>query len=882
MIMKKNLLTERTRFDIIYAFVLFIPLLIIYFPCFSIPPRSDYWQMFYFFHHLDELPGQVKWLHVLNYDVFEQMRYQPLSRLYYYFLHLLPGANFFLFNLSNFILYFFTAFLLYKFSLNFSKRRIIAAVFIGLFSLLFSHSDIVLWSYHIYIIAGLCMFLLGFMCFIKFLKIGSWALLFLVILFLLSGMLFYESFFLWPLAIIILSSIKHLRAGQGPNIKKLFKSICLVLLTVYILYISFYFFTRSINTYGRPLHQISDYIKLANFASCGLSSLFSVLYNNIILNIYPLLSFPLRVAENIELDGPIMSLVEKWRLLIAFGGTLLGISLIGLFLYLRRKKYFEEIKIISFFLFLLLSENCVLFFCRMITNGFQYSLMQFRYLYISNAIFILIIIFLVEKLFALSKTKQNLLFSIIVTLVLFLNIYCIQKVKNIYEYQFADLKKMLLNIKSGIHEGHIDKNHKLYLGRDITDYFPILCWNIEMGERFIKGNYQWLFSRKEIEYFSENPEDASWVIKRNDFSLGKNSVENLLKKGIKVNSVKNKDYDDLGKDSKYLELSYFLLAKGNHKEAEAMFKKALEFNPRNGGAYAGLGNCYNELQRYQEAEECFKKALELNPNNGGAYAGLGNFYNSQGRYQEAEPMFRKALELNPKNGGFYTELGYCYIELQRYQEAEECFKKALELNPNNGGAYNGLGNLYNSQQRYQEVETIFKRALELSPNNGGAWTGLGNFYNEQQRYSEAEKMFKRALELNPRNDGAWTGLGNFYISQRKYVDAEEMFKKALQINSRNEGTYTSFGHFYNSQGRCQEAEVMFKKAIELNPRSEGAYNGLGYCYVELQRQPEAEVMFKKAIELNPRSEGAYNGLGNLYNSQKRYTEAEEIFKRIKK
>ena len=160
------------------------------FPYLSTPPRSDYWQMFYFFHHLDELPGSVKWPHVLNYNVFSQIRYQPLSHLYYYFLHRLVDSDFIFFNISNFLMYFFSAFLLYKFASNFSRDRVLAAIFIGLFAFLFTHFDILLWSYHIYIIAGLSMFIAGFIFYIRFLKTGKLFLLSGVTLFFLIGMLF--------------------------------------------------------------------------------------------------------------------------------------------------------------------------------------------------------------------------------------------------------------------------------------------------------------------------------------------------------------------------------------------------------------------------------------------------------------------------------------------------------------------------------------------------------------------------------------------------------------------------------------------------------------------------------------------------------------------
>ena len=90
---------------------------------------------------------------------------------------------------------------------------------------------------------------------------------------------------------------------------------------------------------------------------------------------------------------------------------------------------------------------------------------------------------------------------------------------------------------------------------------------------------------------------------------------------------------------------------------EASFKKALELNPRNDGAYVGLGQSYKEQSNFASAEASFKKALELNPRNDWAYAGLGQSYKEQRDLTRAEASFKKALELNPSNYGEYVELG---------------------------------------------------------------------------------------------------------------------------------------------------------------------------------------------------------------------------------
>jgi len=151
----------------------------------------------------------------------------------------------------------FPLFFEYNFTLSdvfiFVKNRVFAAMFVGFFAFLFNHSVIIIWPGHTFIILGFCLFLLGFMRYIKFLKTDKPFLLFSIIPIFLIGMWCYESFFLWPLAIIIISSIKSLRGESNLTRKKVVRrnwlvfrySISCLFFILFIFYISTYIKIRT-------------------------------------------------------------------------------------------------------------------------------------------------------------------------------------------------------------------------------------------------------------------------------------------------------------------------------------------------------------------------------------------------------------------------------------------------------------------------------------------------------------------------------------------------------------------------------------------------------------------------------------------------------------
>jgi Flp pilus assembly protein TadD len=172
-------------------------------------------------------------------------------------------------------------------------------------------------------------------------------------------------------------------------------------------------------------------------------------------------------------------------------------------------------------------------------------------------------------------------------------------------------------------------------------------------------------------------------------------------------------------------------------------------------------------------EEEFKKAIELNPRNDDAYAGLGEFYKDQGDFVRAAGLFKKALEINPRSDYTYVKLGWFYRDQGDLVQAEGAFKKALELNLRNEGAYLGLGEFYRDQKDFVRAEQAFKKTIELNPRNDCAYTRLGWASKDRGDFTQAEDLFKKAIEINPGNDNAYVGLVALYRAMGKIAPLEE-------------------------------------------------------------------------------------------------------------
>jgi len=516
----KNLIKEKIIW--FYFSLLFVFLLGIFLPSFFDPPRSDNWPVLYFFHNLDDYHGNVNWLHIMNYDPWTRIRFYPLAHFTLYLQYIIFGANYmYIHHITNFVLYFISIVLLYKFAMVFCQNKLLVMSFLGVFAFLFSHFDIVAWALHVYVILAFCLYLSGFLIYIKYLRSEKSILLAIVAVLFITGMLLYESFVLWPLTIIFLSYIDGISKGGNfkPKIKK--ASYLSVIGVVYFIYTLFFFFSRKIGTYAStdlPWKKVFSFDPLAL-----IDMFFNIIYNGIVINLIPFFATPLsnQIEDNINMGGVIDKVgmdTVTFRNLMISGGIIMIFILVYILVYLFRKKRTKTIKVTLLFYFLLLSELLILFHCRSLTNNYAYMIQQFRYQYVPNAVIMILAAYLLENLLKPRGLRKKII-CLVMLAVFLMNILITRKHVLLVNKQLTPLRHILLEIKEGIDTGKIDQKHKLYIEDGITQKLPHLCWNRQMGDYFMIGTYQWIFNKKEVEYFSFTPKEAYWIITKDDLRV---------------------------------------------------------------------------------------------------------------------------------------------------------------------------------------------------------------------------------------------------------------------------------------------------------------------------------------------------------------------------
>ena len=151
----------------------------------------------------------------------------------------------------------------------------------------------------------------------------------------------------------------------------------------------------------------------------------------------------------------------------------------------------------------------------------------------------------------------------------------------------------------------------------------------------------------------------------------------------------------------------------NYKEAIALYKKALLFEPKNKKIYFNLGVVYLHLEEFYNAIESFQKAIALDENYISAYSNLAIGYKKIKEYHKTIKCLKIALNLSKSDDvDIYYNLGNTLSSIEEYDEAISYFDKVIAIEPTYYKAYHGKGLVYNHLMEYEKAYEYFQKTLE--------------------------------------------------------------------------------------------------------------------------------------------------------------------------
>jgi tetratricopeptide (TPR) repeat protein len=222
-----------------------------------------------------------------------------------------------------------------------------------------------------------------------------------------------------------------------------------------------------------------------------------------------------------------------------------------------------------------------------------------------------------------------------------------------------------------------------------------------------------------------------------------------------------------------------LAAHGRLKEAEAVFRAALERAPHSAVLHTNLGNALRAQNRLDEAMACHHRAIELSPNAPQPYHNLANVLRQKNDLLHAAAAGRKALELAPDNPAICSNLSDTLLSLGHADEAIALARRALAFGPNFPEAYFCLGAALIAKGDLEEGAAKLRRVAELRPGNAVVRHSLGRVLIALGDCRGAIEHLNVATQRQPQFHEAQFALAVALLSEGQFTEGWRHYEARL-------------------------------------------------------------------------------------------------------
>ena len=279
-------------------------------------------------------------------------------------------------------------------------------------------------------------------------------------------------------------------------------------------------------------------------------------------------------------------------------------------------------------------------------------------------------------------------------------------------------------------------------------------------------------------------------------------------------------------------------ATGNWQEAIRFFEQVLKDDPANVEAYRLLADTWDSAGHPKEAEEIYRKALNLRPGYWPLYENLGDFYSRHQQFELAAQALTAGIALNSEAPSLYNNLGAMYFRMSRWPDAGKAFEKSLAIKPTALG-YANLGTVRFYEGNYAEAARQCEAATRLQPANPTNWGNLGDSLwqlpGEKQRaraaFERAADLAKQQLALKEDNPSVRKTYALYLAKLGQSADAYREARRAIAQAPSDGSVQFYAARVYAVEGDSDAAFAALKQSISL-----------GYSAREIRQEPDFNVL----------------------------------------
>jgi len=288
-----------------------------------------------------------------------------------------------------------------------------------------------------------------------------------------------------------------------------------------------------------------------------------------------------------------------------------------------------------------------------------------------------------------------------------------------------------------------------------------------------------------------------------------------------------------------------LMSRNLLDDAEREYRLALEADPNDRGALAGLGQVNVLRGQYKDALPSLERATQISSQMVGAFRSLGDAYAAMGDNQRASTAYRQAVALAPQDLRTRGALAQSLVAIGETGEAREICAATVRMTKGNPSdqarAYQQFGEVCAAETKIPESMSALYRASELLPSDPEIARSLAETAARGGLYAEAATAYTRVLTLAPLDVDAKKQLAFVNFKLERYPVAIKNYESVQESLGTVDRYYLA--QCYAKSNKVDRAIVLYREVAKADPQNyKGVYCNMAYAYYDASR-------YQRAIEV---------------------------------
>ena len=306
--------------------------------------------------------------------------------------------------------------------------------------------------------------------------------------------------------------------------------------------------------------------------------------------------------------------------------------------------------------------------------------------------------------------------------------------------------------------------------------------------------------------------------------------------------------------------------------------------PGNVEAHRALARLWTRLGKAGTATFHYKAALEKDPADREALAGLAGMAFEERRLDEARDLYQRLVKADPDNAGARVFLGIVTAAGGDNAGAAEQFEAALRIDASIPAAHRELAAVLRKLDEPKRAGDEAHRAVELAPHDAGGWALLGRIEKDAGRKRESLAAFSRAVEESspPKAELLWTACDA--ASDAGDGGAAAGFcRRLLGLETERLAASRTLARLAASAGKPGEELYWLGAALSLAPPEDLRRRSDRRRFEELCRDERASAaalaLYQADLDRDPHAFAALSGMGTVRRLRGDLREAAALYER---